>query len=348
MANHTMSADLTFTVDTAGQIDLAVTSLRLLGDGSHDITFTGIKIASGSGSFVTTNGIVNVLLFFFDGTDHWVNIFQEAVFPTLVSATVEDADPDKIVLTYNKSLDAGSVPVVGDYSPSGGRTVTNVAIVGAVVTLTVDTPYAFGDTITISYTAGTNPIQDADGNEVVNLVAESVTNNVVVSEVAIHPDLSSSTVTFFDIDLSSGTWKGTSAVSVWNHWAQCLEKLPASTDGYVEIEPGVGSSAIGLMDLDNAGNYTQFDFGGFNSGGTFWRASTGGSVADTGVAYAAGDKLRIKRVAGTVSLVRVRGGIETNALTFSGTHNGALFIGFAIASQNDTFILPKGFGVVTK
>lgn len=350
MADHTMVADVTFTVNATNEVGGAVTSLRITGNGTHTVDFTGIKRASGSGTFVTTNGVLNVLLFFFDKSDYWVNIFQEAdaTIPVLSTATVEDANPDQIVLTYNEDLDEASVPDVGDFSPSGGRTVTLVEVNGAVVTLTVDTPYSSADTITLDYTAGAEPIQDEAGNNAANLNDEDVENNINVSEIDIVPDLSSSGVTFDHMDEDPvGTWKAIDAVAAWNHFAQCLQKLPASTDGYVDIEPVVGTSGIGFMDADDFGNYTVWDWGGFISGGTFW-SITAASPNDEGTGYVAGDKIRLKRTAGTITLVRVRAAAETVVKTFGGTHNGDLFVGFAITNENDTFIEPRGYGVTDK
>lgn len=105
--------------------------------------------------------------------------------PVLLTATVEDANPDEIVLTYDEALNSAIVPAVGDYTPSGGKTVTNVAIVGAVVTLTVNSAYANGDVITLTYDgAGSGtPLQDAAGNEAADLTAQAVDNNISSSSI---------------------------------------------------------------------------------------------------------------------------------------------------------------------
>ena len=59
-----------------------------------------------------------------------------------------------------------------------GRTVSNVAVSGSTVTLTVSPAAAPGETVTVSYTApGNNPIQDASGNAADGLSNQAVTNN---------------------------------------------------------------------------------------------------------------------------------------------------------------------------
>jgi hypothetical protein len=112
-----------------------------------------------------------------------VNNILDTTAPVLSSAVVEQAQPTKIVLTYGEALDAGSVPSPADYAPSG-KTVSTVAIDGTVVTLTVSSAYSLGQTITLSYTPGAAPLQDASGNFAASLSAHAVTNNVVAIPVA--------------------------------------------------------------------------------------------------------------------------------------------------------------------
>ena len=97
--------------------------------------------------------------------------------PVLQSATVVGA---ALTLTYGESLDRSSTPTTGDFTvnvESAGRTVSNVAIGGSTVTLTLDPAVEHGDTgITVSYRLGTNPIQDAVGNDAGVLTDQEVTN----------------------------------------------------------------------------------------------------------------------------------------------------------------------------
>ena len=98
--------------------------------------------------------------------------------PVLQSATVVGA---ALTLTYGEALDGSSTPGPGDFTvnvESAGRTVSNVAIGGSTVTLTLDPAVEHGDTgITVSYRLGTNPIQDAVGNDAGVLTNQEVTNN---------------------------------------------------------------------------------------------------------------------------------------------------------------------------
>jgi hypothetical protein len=96
----------------------------------------------------------------------------------LLSAEVGSVSDDLIVLTYNNTLDSTSVPAVGDFSLSGtSSVVSSVAISGSTVRLTLDETIFIHETVTIGYTAGTNPIRDENEKNAANLVNKSVTNN---------------------------------------------------------------------------------------------------------------------------------------------------------------------------
>ena len=98
--------------------------------------------------------------------------------PALSSASVNGAT---LTLTYGEALDGSSRPAAGDFTVAGGnsaRTVSNVAMSGRAVTLTLDPAVEHGETgIRVSYRPGANPIQDAEGNDAARLSNEPVTNN---------------------------------------------------------------------------------------------------------------------------------------------------------------------------
>ena len=98
--------------------------------------------------------------------------------PVLSSASVNG---DTLTLTYGEALDPNSRPAASDFTVAGGnsaRTVSNVAVSGRAVTLTLNPAVEHGDTgIRVSYRPGTNPIQDAVGNDAVRLSNARVTNN---------------------------------------------------------------------------------------------------------------------------------------------------------------------------
>ena len=84
--------------------------------------------------------------------------------PVLSSASVNGAS---LTLTYGEALDPNSRPAASDFTVAGGnsaRTVSNVAVSGRAVTLTLDPAVEHGETgIRVSYTPGTRPIPGRGG-----------------------------------------------------------------------------------------------------------------------------------------------------------------------------------------
>ena len=95
--------------------------------------------------------------------------------PVLRSARV---DGDVLTLNYDEPLGTGSTPATTAFTVSVGgtdQTPTAVGLGGAAVKLTLGTAATAGQAVTVSYTAGTNPIKSEGGNAA-NLVGRSVVN----------------------------------------------------------------------------------------------------------------------------------------------------------------------------
>ena len=89
------------------------------------------------------------------------------------------AGNDELVLSYDEVLDEDSTPAAGDFTVTvegNERTLTRVSVVGSALTLTLEAEVTSGDTVTVSYRPGTNPIQDAAGND-----AEELTDHAVAT-----------------------------------------------------------------------------------------------------------------------------------------------------------------------
>jgi uncharacterized repeat protein (TIGR02059 family) len=101
-----------------------------------------------------------------------------------------------LAIAYDEALDTGSVPATSAFAPlvnGGARGVSNVAISGSTVTLTLASPVVSTDTVTLSYTApGTNPVQDVAGNDAASFSGAAVTNQT--------PSGGGSTLTFTPTD----------------------------------------------------------------------------------------------------------------------------------------------------
>jgi uncharacterized repeat protein (TIGR02059 family) len=101
--------------------------------------------------------------------------------PVYSGATVENASPSVIVMTYNLSL-ANIVPAASAFSVkvnSAARTVSSVAVSGAKVLLTIASPVVFGNVVTIAYAKpSANPLQTSSGGQAATISAQTVTNKV--------------------------------------------------------------------------------------------------------------------------------------------------------------------------
>ena len=104
----------------------------------------------------------------------------DTTVPTLADTNPLTVNGAALVLTYDEALDTGSVPARTDFAVrvgSSARAVSNVAVSGSAVTLTLASAVTAGQVVTVSYTAAAaNPIQDAAGNDAANLVNQAVTN----------------------------------------------------------------------------------------------------------------------------------------------------------------------------
>ena len=127
---------------------------------------------------------------------------SEAQAATAIQATVNDvpsdttapspvsyelnADGDLLTITFDEALDTNSNPASSAYNiqetqPSGTtrrKGGSNHRISGSTVLIDFTTAIVYNSTLTFAYTApGTNPLQDAAGNDVADIAATAVTTN---------------------------------------------------------------------------------------------------------------------------------------------------------------------------
>lgn len=129
-----------------------------------------------------------------------------------VAGTVEQTAPTKVDIAFGYNLDVTSVPDVSAFALTG-KTITNVAIAGATVTLTVSVTYDWGDSVgNCIYTmpATNRLLRDSDKTELTSFT-QAVTNNMTAPLI-----LDDANHWWYDAtDLATITKDGSNYVSVW-------------------------------------------------------------------------------------------------------------------------------------
>ena len=140
-------------------------TLPRYGDGQSNYNIVKIDITSEAGN---------------DSQTYEFEITRKAdtTAPSLESAIV---DGTSLALTYNEGLDESSTPHPTDFAVTVVDSVisvgvSNVTVDGMKVVLTLDENARFGDTVTLSYTRGDNPIEDPAQNPAVDLSDHPITN----------------------------------------------------------------------------------------------------------------------------------------------------------------------------
>ncbi|MZQ49076.1 MAG: hypothetical protein GT598_08730 [Bacteroidales bacterium] len=104
-----------------------------------------------------------------------------AAQPVYLSSVIENTTPTRLELTYNMPL-ANIVPAASAFNVivhSSTRAVNAVTISGSKVILTLASPVAYGDVVTVSYNKPvSNPLQCPLGMQAASLSVQTVTNRV--------------------------------------------------------------------------------------------------------------------------------------------------------------------------
>jgi hypothetical protein len=357
LGTHSLVANQTYTVNTTNAVPGFGAILRIVANGVNTIDITAFKKKDAAEAFDITNGVTNVLMFMFDGVDYLVSISQpenasgapDIVAPVLQSATIETANPDRVILTYNENLNAGSVPAIGAYVPTVNgvdRATTSVSLPGgAVVHVNFNgAAVEAGDTIVIDYTAGANPIEDAAGNNAGNLVNQAVTNNVSAGYDAdaqafiTYVEALPATMTVAEKDAVSDYVVARKAAGLW------------AKD--IAIYPRVGSTIAAMgVNLKNPGTYSHAYTGAptVNAAGLSWAGGTDrgtltgldkDAIGSNHFGFDVWLQTNVQNVYfGTVSGVAIAAFLTDNASLFSYPSIGANSTGIAIPNLNNAGLL---------
>ncbi len=110
----------------------------------------------------------------------------DEIAPELSSASV---DGDLLTLSFSEALDESAPPALSAFSATvdgAGRHVSNIAMSGSAVTLTLASAVIAVETVTVGYAAPTganaNPLRDLAGNPAADFSGQAVTNDTPANE----------------------------------------------------------------------------------------------------------------------------------------------------------------------
>lgn len=176
-------------------------------------------------------GIMNAYRWIFS------TIGSDTTPPTLKSAAI---DGSSVLLTFSEDMDGNSVPYASNFYVTVNdvpRQVNGIAISGTQVRLQLQSGVTLGQTVKVSYTVDTRPLQDLSGNKAAAFKNISVTNTA-------------------DTTLprpTSGTISGNVLTLTFN---KALAAVPASAISQFTVK--LGGSPVGISSLAISGQTATF------------------------------------------------------------------------------------------
>jgi len=116
--------------------------------------------------------------------------------PSYVSSVIEDNDPALLIISYDMPL-AQIIPDKSSFEVTSNSQIlhiTSIAIIGGKVHITLDSPAAYGDLITLSYNI---PNTGPSLQSVFNVNAAAITNSIVTNNVKSEDPGSSTSLTVY-------------------------------------------------------------------------------------------------------------------------------------------------------
>ncbi len=139
----------------------------------------------------------------------------------------------RIVLTYSKTLNAAYAPPVSNFYVTVNdvsRNVTGISINDKTVTLSLPNGVIYGQTVKVSYSKGSTPLQDLSGNQANNISSYTVTNSS-------------------DTTLPKPTSGTVSNNTITVYFSEGLSAMPSVQDAYNQFTVFVGGSSRSIKNV---------------------------------------------------------------------------------------------------
>lgn len=314
MPPQSVTSATAFTPNVTGALPGGSCYVRLTSDGINVPTFSGFKQDASSHGWGVPSGTINRIFFWFDGTDYYYSVQQEAglaiVVPVLAGAAIPLGVPNTIVLTYSVPLNTSAPPATSAYTPTntgGSYTVSSVAVSGSTVTLTMSRAAISADVVTLGYTVpGTNPVQSLTGGLAIALSSQAVVNNVGVADSLTFQTIAGMT------ESSAGGYKSYTT-TVTDAWTTAIagnptKSLPASPASDVYFQASVSAiSGMGVgLHTDATTSVNAFSCANFVfADTTAYNMNAGGFTVGSAITPLAGDVIRYRRTSANVLYIEI-------------------------------------------
>jgi hypothetical protein len=278
----------------------------------------------------------------------------DSTVPTLVAASVANASPSTVTLTFSEVLDGAYIPSVTNLASSvSGHTVSNVALAasGNVLNLGLTTPFAAAESRSFTYPKpATNYLRDLTGNPVADGVTMAITDNVAGTGGAVAPDAPTIGVAvagdgYVDVAFTAPASNGGSAILDYTAYLSTGESATSSAspirvtaaNGTARTATAKARNAIGYSAASAASNSVTPAAAGGGGGGTFTTMST--TDKDASITLSGGSLIATGTVAGFKS-ARAISGKSTGKWYFEATigsiGGSRVMIGFGAAAVSLT------------
>ncbi len=202
---------------------------------------------------------------------------KDQTAPKLRNARV---DGSTLTLHYNERLDTGSTPAGSDFTVSVAgtdQTPTAVSVASSVVTLTLGTAATAGQAVTVTYTAGTNPVRDLAANSAGNLSGRAVVNTTGETKPAVESDgvaVVSTPSTDADTDGTPDTYGPTERI-----------RVRLTFDEAVTVDTTAGRPRLQIkMDQSFGEKWAGYEGGSGTTELTFGYTAVSGNTSTQGIA----------------------------------------------------------------